>query len=177
MPPQRILLVDDNTALLNALTRLLRSSQYEIHKANSASQAWEVLATLDGNVNMIIADNQMPGERGVDFLKSVKHHYPRIVRIMLTGKSNLTDAQSCVNEADVFRFFTKPWDADELKASIAEGLRLGSKAPSASTRSPSGSSGLALNELEQEHPGISRVRRDSDGCFVLASRFPDLPSR
>lgn len=119
----RILLVDDNVALLNALARLLRSPEYDVLKANSASQAWEVLAQYPDGIDVIISDNEMPGERGIDFLKSVKQLYPRVIRIMLTGKPTIRDVQSSVNECEVFRFYTKPWNADELQAGVQEGLR------------------------------------------------------
>lgn len=130
-PRPRILLVDDNVALLNALARLLRSPEYDVLKANGASQAWEVLAQYPNGINLIISDNEMPGDRGVDFLKSVKQLYPNIIRIILTGKSTIRDVQNSVNECEVFRFYTKPWNADELQAGVQEGLRR-----SAAQRSP-----------------------------------------
>ncbi|QQR90843.1 MAG: response regulator [Myxococcales bacterium] len=172
MEKYQLLVVDDNVALLNALVRLLRSPDYIIHRASSASQGWEILAKQHGEIDLVISDNQMPGERGVDFLKSVKHHYPDTLRIMVTGNSSVRDVEICVNECEVYRFFTKPWDPDTLRETVREGLRFKSIADAEYGRKPSIRATDPVRSLEKHYPGITQVDRDSQGYVVLSSRFP-----
>jgi transcriptional regulator with PAS, ATPase and Fis domain len=64
----------------------------------------------------------MPGMTGVEFLKQVKELYPDTVRIVLSGYSEASAIESAVNEGQISRFLSKPWNDDDLKASIAQSL-------------------------------------------------------
>jgi diguanylate cyclase (GGDEF)-like protein/PAS domain S-box-containing protein len=115
-----LLLVDDEPSILNALRRTLRSGDYRIVIANGAEEALDALAHYE--VGVIITDNRMPGVSGIELLGQVKQRYPLVTRIMLSGYSDFTSLSSAINSGEIFRFLSKPWEDDQLKAAVKEGF-------------------------------------------------------
>jgi EAL domain-containing protein (putative c-di-GMP-specific phosphodiesterase class I)/ActR/RegA family two-component response regulator len=116
-----LLLVDDEQCLLTTLERLLHGDGYRILRATSAQDALELLAIH--SVGVIVADARMPQMGGVEFVRRVKSLHPQIVPIMLSGYS-AADPETEASDVDaVLKFFTKPWDDQQLRAQIAEGFR------------------------------------------------------
>lgn len=115
-----LLLVDDEPSILNALRRTLRSGDYRIVIANGAEEALDALAHYE--VGVIVTDNRMPGVSGIELLGQVKQRYPLVTRIMLSGYSDFTSLSSAINSGEIFRFLSKPWEDDQLKAAVNEGF-------------------------------------------------------
>jgi len=107
-----LLLVDDETSILNALKRLFYRYNYQVYTASDAAQAFTILS--DKSVAVVISDMKMPEMGGAEFLKAVAGDWPETVRIALTGYSDLKDTINVVNEAGIFRYISKPWDDEEL---------------------------------------------------------------
>ncbi|UGQ49128.1 response regulator [Massilia endophytica] len=117
-----LLLVDDEPNILSALTRVLRLDGYRILTATGGAAA---LALLENEtVDVIVSDQRMPGMLGVDFLRQAKALYPSTIRIMLSGYTELQSVTAAVNEGAIYRFLTKPWDDEQLRANIADGFRM-----------------------------------------------------
>ncbi|MCL5265459.1 MAG: response regulator [Chloroflexi bacterium] len=117
---ETILQVDDEESILSSLQRLFRTDDYHTFTAVSAEEG---LGILDqSHVWLVITDNIMPGMSGVQFLKEVRDRWPDVVRIMLTGCADLNSAMEAINRGDVYRFVTKPWDPDELRMLVHQGL-------------------------------------------------------
>ncbi len=123
-PPLRqatLLLVDDEDNILSAMKRLLRRDGYRIL---SAAGGEEALALLDREaVDVIVSDQRMPGMSGIEFLRRARLCHPRTVRIVLSGYTELQSVTSAINEGAVYKFLTKPWDDEQLRANIAEAFR------------------------------------------------------
>jgi len=108
---------------------------------------------------------------GVELVARVRRSHPDVVRILLTGQGTLEGALRAINDGEVHRFLTKPWDDEELRATVAqalerlEELRRAQHADTAATRRRT-----LHTELEREHPGIARVARDSSGAYVIDER-------
>lgn len=119
--PRTLLLVDDEPAVLSALTRKLRGKGYRILTASSGEGGLEVLAQND--VDVIISDQRMPGMTGVEFLRNVKTLYPDTVRIVLSGFTELQSVTDAVNEGAIYKFLTKPWEDEQLLAHIEEAFQ------------------------------------------------------
>jgi diguanylate cyclase (GGDEF)-like protein/PAS domain S-box-containing protein len=113
---QSLLLVDDEPNILNALKRLLRREGYQILTAESGAQALELLARQP--VQVIVSDHRMPGMTGVDFLSRVRDLYPQTRRIILSGYSDIGTLTDAINRGAVWKFISKPWEDDALKADI-----------------------------------------------------------
>jgi DNA-binding NtrC family response regulator len=107
-----ILVVDDEVEILYSLRGLLRK-EYDFHAAQSGYEALRVLDRTP--VQVVMADQRMPEMTGVDFLAQVRGRYPDVTRLLLTGYADLTAVIAAVNQGQVFRYITKPWDADALR--------------------------------------------------------------
>jgi len=162
----KVLLVDDDRHVINALTRALRHEPYEILSANSANEALDIMA--GAHVDAVVSDEKMPGMSGSEFLAVVCEKYPDTIRILLTGHASLEVAIRAINEGEIYRFFTKPWNDVDLAISIRKALQqkeLIVKSRLLLKKVKEQSS--ILQELEKEHPGITKVKKDSSGAIVV----------
>lgn len=116
-----LLLVDDEESIVASLKRLLRRSGYRIVTAFSAAEGLLRLAEVD--VDVIVSDQRMPGMTGVEFLRRAKALYPDTVRIVLSGYTELQSITDAINEGAIYKFLTKPWEDDLLRANIDEAFR------------------------------------------------------
>ncbi len=116
-----LLLLDDEENILASLSRLLRSEGYKVLKATHANAALDLLA--QNRVGVIISDQRMPQMSGVEFLRRVKRLYPDTVRMVLSGYTDLKSVTDAINEGAVYKFLTKPWDDEQLRANIQEAFR------------------------------------------------------
>jgi diguanylate cyclase (GGDEF)-like protein len=125
-PERTLLLVDDEENILAALKRLLRRDGYRILTANGGSQALELLA--QNKVDVIVSDQRMPNMTGVEFLRRARTIHPDTVRIVLSGYTELQSITDAINEGAIYKFLTKPWDDELLRANIEEAFRQGEMA-------------------------------------------------
>lgn len=116
-----LLLVDDEEHILASLKRMLRRDGYTIVTAGSGLAGLAVLAETP--VDVIVSDQRMPGMSGVEFLRLAKASYPGTVRMVLSGYTDLQSVTDAINEGAIYKFLTKPWDDDLLRADIAEAFR------------------------------------------------------
>jgi diguanylate cyclase (GGDEF)-like protein/PAS domain S-box-containing protein len=116
-----LLLVDDEENIIASLKRLLRRGGYRIVTANSAAQGLQRLAETE--VDVIVSDQRMPGMTGVEFLRRAKDLYPDTVRIVLSGYTELQSITDAINEGAIYKFLTKPWEDELLRANIDEAFR------------------------------------------------------
>jgi diguanylate cyclase (GGDEF)-like protein/PAS domain S-box-containing protein len=115
-PRQTLLIVDDEANVTAALDRLLRQDGYHILKADTAAEAFELLALHP--VQVIICDHRMPVMSGSEFLSKVKELHPDPIRIMLSGYTELESVLDAINRGAIYRFFTKPWNDEVLRDNI-----------------------------------------------------------
>lgn len=115
-----ILCVDDEPSILRSLGSHLRLEGYEVLTALSAEEGLGILA--EHPVDVIIADQRMPGMTGSEFLRKVREKYLNIISIMLSGYSDFPGLISAINEGGIFRFFPKPWEQEQLNKAIKEAL-------------------------------------------------------
>jgi diguanylate cyclase (GGDEF)-like protein/PAS domain S-box-containing protein len=116
-----LLIVDDEENILAALRRLLRREGFRVLTANSGKEGLDLLAV--NRVQVIISDQRMPGMSGTEFLAIAKELYPDTIRMILSGYADLTAVTDSVNQGEVYKFMTKPWDDSSLKAIIREAFR------------------------------------------------------
>lgn len=117
--PRHILIVDDEDKILNALERLLEEEAYVVYRSNSGKEGIEI---MDGNpqIGVILSDQRMPGMSGTEFLREVKQRHSNVVRMILSGYSELSTITQAINEGSIFKFVTKPWDETQLLNIINE---------------------------------------------------------
>ena len=164
--PRRILVVDDEINICNALRRSLRKEGYEILVANEPAQALEILKTE--KIDLVLSDHMMPNMTGLEFLTLVRDRYPNTVRILLTGHADMETAIKAINDGQVYRFLTKPWDDVELKVTLYLAfehldLEREHRRLLATVRRQAN----LISDLETQYPGIGAIRRDSEGAILL----------
>jgi response regulator RpfG family c-di-GMP phosphodiesterase len=121
MPDDRsVLCVDDEVNVLSALQRLLRREEFRFLTAANGDEGLAVLERQP--VQVVIADQRMPGMTGVEFLKRVKERYPDTVRVVLSGTADVNVVLESINQGEIYRFVTKPWNDDELRVIIRQCL-------------------------------------------------------
>ncbi len=113
----KLLFVDDEERILNALRSVFRS-QYTVFTASSGPEAMEFLKRFKPHV--VVSDQRMPQMTGVEFLREVKDVAPNTVRMLLTGYSDLASIVGSINDGEVFRFISKPWDNSEIQKTVGE---------------------------------------------------------
>lgn len=113
---RRILLVDDEPNICKALRRSLRKEEYEIFIAGEPAEGLALLKQQP--IDLVISDHLMPNMTGVEFLTLVRDRHPGLMRILLTGHADMATAIQAINEGQIYRFLTKPWDDDALKAAL-----------------------------------------------------------
>jgi DNA-binding NtrC family response regulator len=161
-----ILIVDDEVGVLNALERLLKLDGYEIRRAQEPFEALEILKQEP--IDLIISDHLMPGMKGLDLLKEAKNIRPDAIRIILTGHADLALAMKAINEGEVYRFFTKPWDDDELRLDVKLAIeKLMLERENKKLKKELSEKEKALKELEAKFPGITQVKRDARGAIII----------
>ena len=114
-----LLLIEDEKPVMDLLVRIL-SKEYEIYTAPDCEAATEILENED--IEVIICDHGLPGESGLDFLSRIRHEFPYIQRILLTGQRDVELAIRAINEGDVHRYLPKPADFSTVCEAISSGL-------------------------------------------------------
>ncbi|MBV4509824.1 response regulator [Pseudomonas sp. SWRI22] len=115
-----VLLVDDEESILNSLRRLLRGQPYEVVLATSGAQALEIMATRP--IDLVMSDARMPGMDGATLLAEVHRRYPATSRILLTGYADLTTIIKAINDGQIHRYISKPWNDEELQLVLQQTL-------------------------------------------------------
>jgi putative nucleotidyltransferase with HDIG domain len=113
-----VLFVDDEVNILKAVKRLLRNEPWEVLCAGRPQEALELLDT--SAVQVVVSDQRMPEMSGVDLLAAVRERHPDVVRMMLTGYTEMNVAVEAINRGEIFRLITKPWNDEELKATLRQ---------------------------------------------------------
>lgn len=142
METDRVLIVDDDRAVANSLSRALRPplgndglfaaireeagpsavlvGEASIHAAHSAAEALRMAETTD--FSCIVSDFRMPEMNGGELLKRFAARQPDCTRILISGQIERDDLLLAVNQAHIFAFLDKPWTDHDLKASVLLGL-------------------------------------------------------
>lgn len=116
----KLLVVDDEPDNLDLLYRTFHR-EYQVLRADNGPAALEILAN-EGDIAVIISDQRMPLMSGTEFLSLTATQYPDIIRIILTGYTDVEDLVEAINQGKVFKFVTKPWNSDDLKAVVRQAM-------------------------------------------------------
>jgi two-component system response regulator HupR/HoxA len=121
MEKRTVLFVDDEARVLSCLKGGLLDEPYETLFAGSGKEALEI---LDQNeVQVIVTDMNMPEMGGLDLLRIVKKDYHHIIRMVLSGNADIQTLLTAINQGEIFRFITKPWDfEEEFKPAVRQAI-------------------------------------------------------
>ncbi len=117
-----LLLLDDEPNVLKSLRRLFQNDGYNLLAAGDTGAAFDLLAMHGAGV--IVSDMHMPGMNGIEFLNRVRGIYPETVRIILSGHGDLESVSHAVNGGIIHKYFSKPWDEEELREQVRKAFGL-----------------------------------------------------
>jgi len=120
-PPSKrrhtILVVDDEPDVVKSVQDLLRLD----YKVLGATRAADALVILNKEiVDVVMTDQRMPEMSGVEFLRKAREQHPDAIRLLFTGYADIRAVIDAINQGNVYRYITKPWDPDELQTVIRE---------------------------------------------------------
>ncbi len=115
----KIMIVDDEPVNLRTLERVFRQI-YHVVTAESGGEALSLLEQHD--VALMISDQRMPEMTGIELMKRTVSLRPQMVKILLTGYTDVSALIEALNSGLVYRYLTKPWDNDELRLTVSRAL-------------------------------------------------------
>ncbi|KQP47644.1 response regulator [Pseudorhodoferax sp. Leaf274] len=121
--PQKILYVDDEAMALKYFERLV-SPLAPVLTASSVEAGRAMLAQHADEIAVLVSDQRMPGAYGNELLRHAHDHHPNIVRMLTTAYSELGEAIEAINSGHIYRYITKPWDLESLRADLKNALEL-----------------------------------------------------
>ena len=116
-----ILYIDDDESNLLVL-KVTCADELNVITASSGAEGLEILAKQE--VAVLLVDQRMPGMTGVEVFEVAREQYPDAVRIMITAFTDLTEAIAAINRGHIRRYLRKPWEPEELKAALHEGVEI-----------------------------------------------------
>jgi response regulator RpfG family c-di-GMP phosphodiesterase len=121
-PVATVLCVDDEPNILKSLTRLFRSGGFQVLTAPGGSEG--ILLLERERVDVVVSDMRMPGMDGVEFLEQVQQQWPQVVRLLMTGYSDINAVIGAVNRGKIYRYITKPWDDNDILLIVRQAMEV-----------------------------------------------------
>ena len=161
-----VICVDDDEAMLNTVVRCLKREQVTVRSTLSASEALGWIAAEE--VAVLVSDYDMPEMTGAQLAGHARRVRPETVRIWLTGKRTLETAVDGINQGEIFKFLNKPFDSEQLRAAVRQGVQRNRELVEMSGDRQRRERREALRKaLEAEYPGISQVTRNPNEPYVV----------
>ena len=178
----RILLVDDESGVLNALQRLLRLTPIVVRgvewhpRVDVFTSPVEALrSAAECAYDLVVSDFRMPEMDGVAVLRRMRELQPDCARVILSGYTDLNGLIGAINDARIDRFIAKPWNDFEFVSTLTQvleirALRMENESLADQVRVDRGeisAAELELKRLEQQEPGITQVQWGPDGSVII----------
>lgn len=116
-----ILYIDDEVNNLSAFKANFRRL-YQVFTTDSIAEAKKILS--ENEIHIIISDQRMPEMTGIEFFSSILESNPEPIRMLLTGYADINAVIDAINKGRVYKYFSKPWDENELKENIEKAYEL-----------------------------------------------------
>ena len=117
----RVLYLDDEPNNLTAFKASFRRD-FQVMTTESVSEAREILAKQE--IHIIISDQRMPEMTGIEFFESILNEFPGPIRMLLTGYADINAVIDAINKGQVFKYFSKPWDDNDLRENITKAYEI-----------------------------------------------------
>ena len=122
MSDKTVLFVDDEEKILKSIKRITFNKPFKALFAGSGQEALRVLEQ-HSDISVLVTDMRMPEMTGLELLRTCKEKYPKIVRIVLSGYSQISTLLTAINQGEIFRYILKPWEnEEELMAAVNAGF-------------------------------------------------------
>ena len=116
-----VLYVDDEEKSLKYFTRAFQD-QFRVYTASNAQDGFKLLEQHKDEIGILMTDQRMPGEKGVQLLEKARQLRPKIIRILATAYSDIEAAVDAVNTGAIYKYVHKPWDIPNLEVTLKRAL-------------------------------------------------------
>jgi adenylate cyclase len=130
----RLLIVDDEPDMLDFLERVFRG-EFAVTRFGGADEAYAHLQT-GARYDVLVTDQKMPRMTGVELLESIRESHPRLVKILLSGFTDLPEIQRAIERCGIAAYVVKPIDSERLRAAVTEALARQASEPDDGSESP-----------------------------------------
>lgn len=157
-----LLYVDDEATNL----RVFKSNFRKFFKVFTATSPFEAMDILKENeIQVIVTDQRMPDMTGTEFLEKILPDYPDVIKIILTGFTDIEAIKDGINRCGIYKYITKPWNFDEMKGVLDRAME---------TYQKSIDSEEHLKELEDSNTELEkRVRERTEELNNINKRLID----
>jgi two-component system response regulator HupR/HoxA len=111
MNKNKVLFVDDEINVISAIRRAVMEEPYQSFFTGNAREALKIMEQHE--ISVLVTDMRMPEMDGLALLKVAKEKYPRTVRVVLSGYTQLSQMLVTINQGEIFKFIAKPWTSDQ----------------------------------------------------------------
>lgn len=123
IPKYAVLYVDDEEQALKYFRKTMEKD-FRTLTATSVAEALAILEREASSIGIVITDQRMPGQYGVELLKQLRTRWPAIIRLLITAYSDLESAIESVNSGAIYKYITKPCDLKQLKQTLKDAMAL-----------------------------------------------------
>ncbi len=116
-----VLYVDDEEKSLKYFRETF-GDKFAILTAANADEGFRLLKENQDNIAVLMTDQRMPGEKGIQLLEKARQLRPRVIRVLVTAYSDLETAIESVNTGAIYKYVTKPWDIPQLESTLKRGI-------------------------------------------------------
>ncbi|THB71916.1 MAG: response regulator [Gammaproteobacteria bacterium] len=116
----KVVIIDDEIKVLNAVKRLLRKLPYDFEFYSEPEIALEKI--ISAGTDVVVVDYRMPGMDGLEFLKKLSEAKVDCIKIVMSGEADIRIVAKAINESGIYKFINKPWDPKELINAINESV-------------------------------------------------------
>lgn len=163
-----IVCIDDDPIVLGGVARVLRRPGLEVRASADPTEVLTWIRTED--VAVLVSDYEMPLLTGAQLAGRARFLRPETVRILLTGVRTLDVAIDGINQGEIFRFISKPFEVSELRTAVDDAIERHEELVALSGERERYARRRQLHAaLEEQHPGISRVARDPAGVVDVTT--------
>lgn len=117
----KLLIVDDEPDMLDFLERVLRR-RFSVSRASSAEEALGVLE--EGEFEVLLTDQKMPNVSGLELLERIRDRHPGLVRVLISGFTEVPDVQRAVDRCGIHNYILKPVDSQRLIEAVEQAYRV-----------------------------------------------------
>ncbi len=169
----RLQVIDDEPAILKAIQRLLRQEDWQVDTFSDPQDALQALTRA--SYNLILCDLRMPQLDGITYLQFARQRQPGAMRLLFSGHGDRESLVQAINQAQVQRFISKPWDDYELLETLRSCLQLQQLQMEQQRlllqvqqqQDQLQRQQQALQEMQRRHPQLFSLTRAEDGSILL----------
>ncbi|WP_370086183.1 response regulator [Ekhidna sp.] len=157
-----LLYVDDEATNLRVFKANFRKF-FNVHTSTNPIEAIDILNQED--IQVIVTDQRMPEMTGTQFLEKILPDHPDVIKIILTGFTDIEAIKDGINRCGIFKYITKPWNFDEMKGVLERAIE---------TYQQAAESEEHIKELEDSNVELeSRVRERTEELNKINKRLID----